>query len=62
MLQPATSLNGTRETNRMFATREGMGRHAQESSGNDTMRFADGVSWRISQRGLVVCGPGNIPC
>ncbi len=46
----------------MFGTREGMGRHAQESPGSgDTMRFADGVTWRISQRGLVVCGPGDVP-
>ena len=47
----------------MFGTREGMGRPAQESPGSgDTMRFADGVTWRISQRGLVVCGPGDAPC
>lgn len=26
------------------------------------MRFARGVTWRISQRGLVVCGPGDAPC
>ena len=41
----------------MFGTREGMA--GEPTTG--AMRFADGVTWRISQRGLVVCGPGDAP-
>jgi putative peptide zinc metalloprotease protein len=54
----------------MCSTHQGAGRDVQETSTAPTAviavppaghgpRFCDGVTWRISQRGLLVCGPGG---
>jgi hypothetical protein len=31
------------------------------TDGSGCLQFADGVTWRVSQRGLVACGPGGAP-
>lgn len=31
------------------------------TANHDAVKLGDGVTWRISQRGLVVCGPGGSP-
>lgn len=53
----------------MFKTGLGAGCHCYEARPSDAIdiarpqlaRFADGVTWRISQRGLIVCSLGGSP-